>query len=69
MEQAAKTLQTHIIDLHYRREDFAIGMGSDRLHIYCHFPASRWRGVMLNTWDGFPIEWHFGVGRAKAFAA
>lgn len=67
MEQSAKTLRGFMLSNHFRREDFAIGVGDGRLHIYCHFPSSRWRGVLLEAWETFPVEWHFNVGRAKAF--
>lgn len=69
VEQSAKTLQSFMLDNHIRREDFSIGMGDGVLHIYCRFPKSHWRGTLLEAWETFPVKWHFGIGRARAFAA
>jgi hypothetical protein len=46
-----------------------VGIGSDRFHVYMFGKKNRWRGNKPAEWAGWPVEYHWGVGRPRALAA
>ena len=65
----AKTLKDHLFGVGYvlTQAPGFIGVGNGELHVYVHASKGRWHGNKPTEWEGVPVVWHFGVGRARAF--
>lgn len=46
-----------------------VGFGSGEIHVYLHAKKGRWRGETPNVWEGYPVNWTFGVGKIVAALA
>ena len=67
IEDACSTLHPHLFG---GRCDLGnLGKASDRIFVYVWEAKHRWRGQTPHVWEGWPLEWRFGVGRPKPFEA
>jgi hypothetical protein len=61
-QAAAEALSKILLVRNARREDFSIGIGVDRLHLYARCTEGQWRLPKPSKVNGALVEWHFGVG-------
>lgn len=75
IEDACSTLEAHLFGyvgmkgVVINREAGNLGIGSDRIFVFVRAPMKQWRGSRPLEWEGWPLEWRFGVGPAKAYVA
>jgi hypothetical protein len=63
MEAAATNLRRKLREID--RDFGMIGLGSGVFTIYVHGSAAQWRDKTFDNFHGYPIEWHFDVGRPE----
>jgi hypothetical protein len=66
-KEAAARLDEHLFGPRY--DLGMLGIGSDRYHAYMFDEENRWLGNKPDEWAGWPVEYHWGVGRPVARGA
>lgn len=64
VDDAAKALYEYYNDTH--TQTIVVGAGLDKLYVYAHESKKRFSRPIMDEWMGYPIEYHFGVGKPKA---
>jgi hypothetical protein len=47
---------------------FSVGVGGDRLHVFCQCEPREWIGEHTPRWNGIDVKWHF-IGKVEALAS
>lgn len=68
LKDAARSLREHLFGPHFGLSDGGfVGIGADHIQIYVHARKRQWRGPIMDTWQGWPVTWRYGVGPIVAF--
>jgi hypothetical protein len=43
-------------------KDGSVGLKPASLVVYVNGAQASWKGLTPQTWQGFKVEWHFGMG-------
>lgn len=67
IETACLNLRGHLFGLSYNNDGAGfIGIGKDEIHVYMRCRKSQWRSMKYDSWEGYPVKWHWGVGEVVA---
>lgn len=66
-EDAARSLKTWINEWSPpSRQNGMVGVGVDKIIVYMHCRRRQWPLPALSIYQGWPVEWHWKVGRPVA---
>ena len=65
LDVAAESLALELFKARYS-DLGSVGVKPDRLVVYIKGAQASWNGPAPQTWKGFKVEWHFGMGAVIA---
>lgn len=64
LEDAAADLKRALFGSAYDRG--FVGIGHNKIFVYVHASKRQWREQTPSEWNGFEVEFRFGIGRIVA---